>query len=132
MLIVIPVDELINRLPNIAIQLNRFLGDCVGERALLGELLDSDGPGEMVEVLDTWQIPSSPHLDLTLGTEYSPPVLGQQQQQQQHQLSGYADGLAALADLPERGDLVYWSDSSRAGVSGSQLSYAMENISFSH
>ena len=77
MLIVIPVDELINRLPNIAIQLNRFLGDCVGERALMGELLDSDGPGEMVEVLDTWQIPSSPHLDLTLGTEYSPPALGQ-------------------------------------------------------
>ena len=58
-------------LPNIAIQIDRYLDGAVAERALIVELINCEsGPLDMIDILDTWQIPSS-NLDLSLGTHAS-------------------------------------------------------------
>lgn len=97
-------------MPNIAIQLNRFLGDCVSERALLSELLDSDGGADMVDILDTWQIPSSPNLDLTLGTVYA--ASSTSANSRGRDKDSASSGLIGLQSPPERGDMVFWPGNS--------------------
>jgi len=49
------------------LQIDKYLGNSLSERALLVEFLTCESPSEIVESLTEWRIPIS-HFDLTLGT----------------------------------------------------------------
>lgn len=69
------------------------------------DLLDSEASAEMLEVLDSWQVPSARSLDLTLGTVYD----GGSGSSSSSGSSEHDGGLVPLTQLPAVRDLVYWS-----------------------
>jgi hypothetical protein len=54
----------------IAIQINKYLGFSLPERALVPELLAADDASEMRDILNSWQVPSG-SVDLSLGSTTS-------------------------------------------------------------